>query len=77
MLKSTKLAKFTAFEIAKTAVFALPESTKLISRKISVIKVGFFVKLWRAVKKVVDFPNSTLNYKITPPLKVSLQGTTF
>ena len=27
-----------------------------------------FFKLWRAVKKVVDFPNSTLNYKITPPL---------
>ena len=40
----------------------------------SALSVGnCLFKLWRAVKKVVDFLNSTLYYRITPPLIVNMQ----
>ena len=37
-LQFTKWTKFTALKVAKTAIFALSESSKLISRKIWVIQ---------------------------------------
>ena len=40
----------------------------VLSKKFSQDVHSVLFKLWRAVKKVVDFPNYTLNYKITPPL---------
>ena len=76
-LKFTKWAKFTAPKMAKTADFALPEYSKLISRQISVIQ-----KSWNFhnVKGDKDGDNRLSIVEITSPtldLKNNIQSPTF